>query len=165
MPMDIPTILTSFGISAAGAWALARALVNHRLSKDLERYKSEWQRELEAEKVTLSGKVRQQVETTLADRTADREYELEARKRLYQVIGPPKFQLLIACRDASRRIEEHAQRIEYSTRLEGYYGRSTLYRLVRPLAISMLQKTEDKFVIDNLEKREKAILKAPLDKL
>lgn len=134
--MDLTTILTSIGFSVGGAWWLARALVNHKLSKDLESYKSEWKRELEIEKLNMEGKVRERIETILADRAADREYELEARKRLYQLIGPPKFQLLTACRDASRRIQEHGQRTEYSTDLEGYYGRSTLYRILRPLALS-----------------------------
>ena len=75
--MDIPTIVTSVlssaGITAAGAWWLGKAFVSHQLAKDMEDYKSEWKRELEQEKLELAGKVKKQVETVLGDRAADRE--------------------------------------------------------------------------------------------
>lgn len=72
------------------------------------------------------------------DKAADREYNLEARKRLYQAIGPLRFQLLVACRDAASRIRGHGTREQYSMDMRGYYGRSTLYRLLRPISISEL---------------------------
>ena len=140
--MDIPTIVTSvvssLGVSAAGAWWLSKALVSHRLAKDLEDYKSEWKRELEQEKLEIAGAIKERVDTVLADRAADREYELEAKKRLYQLIGPLKFQLLLACRDAAHRVEGHGLRVAYDTSIKGYYGINTIHRILRPVAIAEL---------------------------
>jgi hypothetical protein len=140
--MDIATIATSvvssLGVSAAGAWWLSKALVSHRLAKDLENYKSKWQRELEREKLEIAGRVKERVDSLLGDRAAEREYALEAKKRLYQLIGPLKFQLLIACRDAAHRIEGHGLKAAYDMSVGGYYGVNTIHRILRPLAISEL---------------------------
>jgi len=125
------------GISAAAAAWLTKALVTHELSKDLERRKTELNERLEREKARWEGDVKQQVETILGDRAADREYTLDARKRLYAAIGPLRFQLLMACRDFSGRILSHANH-GYDTSLGGYYGRSFLYRILRPLTLSQL---------------------------
>ena len=37
-------------------------------------------------------------------------YELSARKRLYEALGPLRFQLLIAARDVIRRVGPHHAR-------------------------------------------------------
>jgi hypothetical protein len=86
------------------------------------------------------GEIRKKVEAYLGDRSAEREYNLEARKRLYHAIGPLRFQLVIACRDAATRINNYGlnQRQRYSMTMENYYGRNTLYRLLRPMAIAEL---------------------------
>ncbi len=140
--MDSVTILTSvsssLGVSATAAWWLSKTLISHRLEKEMEDYKSEWSRELQRERLEMEGKVRERVETILGERAAEREYLLEARKRLYLAIGPLKFQLLIACRDIAKRIEGHGFKAAYSMKLSGYYGSNTLYRLLRPLAIAEL---------------------------
>lgn len=159
--MDIATVATSIasslGISTATAAWLSHTLIGHRLQKDLEEHKSALQREIEMQKGKLAtqleeyrdllnrgrdelqASLRGRVETALGEQAADREYRLEARKRLYQVVGPLRFQLLLACRDLSERIIRHgANANPYSTRLDGYYGRSTLYRILRPIAISAL---------------------------
>ncbi len=124
--MDLPdfflTIFSSLAVSAGGAWYLARELIAHRLDKDRDERK---------------GEIRREVESFLGDRAAEREYKLEAKKRLYQTIGPLRFQLLIASREFSNRIERHLKR-EFSMQIKSYYGKSTLYRLLRLFAICEL---------------------------
>jgi hypothetical protein len=129
--------LPTFGISIATATWLAKQLVDHGLKPDLQRQKSELVARLAVEKTHIDANVRQQVDTLLADRAADREYALEARKLFYQSIGPLRFQLLLACRDLAGRIIAHS-RNPYDTGLASYYGKSFLYRLLRPLALSEL---------------------------
>ena len=140
--MDISTVVTSLisslGVSITGAWWLSKTLVSHRLAKTLETYKSELQRQHEAEKLEIEGQIKERVEGLLGDRSAEREYTLEAKKRLYHFIGPLKFQLLIACSDAARRIESHGLVSEYNLSVDGYYGTNTIYRILRPLAVSEL---------------------------
>lgn len=132
-------VLSSAGVSLVTAGWLAQKLVEHRLTKDLETFKTQQEEKLELEKAEWDGRVRQKVETVLAERAADRDYVLQARKRLYSAIGPLKFQLLVACRDLSGRIKRHAtfdeqERID----VDDYYGRSTLYRILRPIALTEL---------------------------
>ena len=86
----------------------------------------------------VQGDIRKEVEAYLGDKSAEREYNLEARKRLYHVIGPLRFQLVIACRDVVSRIMLYGFDQSYSMTMRKYYGRNTLYRLLRPLAISEL---------------------------
>lgn len=72
------------------------------------------------------------------DDAAEREYNLEARKRLYHAIGPLRFQLVMACRDVATRIAHYGSDQQYSMTISSYYGRNTLYRLLRPIAIGEL---------------------------
>ena len=84
------------------------------------------------------GEIRKEVESFLGDKSAEREYNLEARKRLYNAIGPLKFQLVIACRDVVGRIGSYGEKQRFNMTMETYYGRNTLYRLLRPIAIAEL---------------------------
>ena len=81
--------------------------------------------------------LRQQVESALGNEAAERQYVFDARKRLYTAIGPLRFQLLLACRQVGHRVEGHGKR-PYVVDMQAYYGRNTLYRILRPLAISDL---------------------------
>ena len=74
----------------------------------------------------------------LAKRQALLDYEYNAKKRLYEVIGPLRFQLLIACRDVVRRVSGHTRSRSWNMDPAGYYGSNTLYRILRPLAICTL---------------------------
>jgi len=97
---------------------------------------------------THKGEVRKDVEVYLGDRDADREYKLEAQKRLYEAVGPLRFQLQVASREFADRVSSHVERGGYSTRLhgyDGYYGRSMLYRLLRPLAIATMIERQISF--------------------
>jgi hypothetical protein len=140
--MDVTTLITaatsSLGISAATAAWLSRKLVSHRLDKDLETFKSELEKERTRDQATLEARIHEQVETSLGDLAAQREYSLEARKRLYTAIGPLRFQLLVACRDLGGRISSHGLGRVYDLEIEGYYGRTTLFRILRPLCLSEL---------------------------
>lgn len=107
--MDIATLIaaltSSLGVSAATATWLTRTLIGHRLKKDFESFKSDLDRERAKEKASVEGTVRQQVETVLGELAAQRQYILDARKRLYTAIGPLRFQLLMACRDLAGRVQ------------------------------------------------------------
>jgi len=139
---------SSVDLSVAGACWFSKQWVKHMLETRMEEHKAELAAGLQAQKSTLDGELAKQkavfegnirtaVESFLGERAADREYELEARKRLYTTIGPLRFQLLIACRDLAGRIETHPRR-NYSTAVDRYYGRSTLFRILWPLAVAEL---------------------------
>lgn len=152
-PVTITTVvalstLTSSALVAALAW-LCRSMIEHWFSRSLEDRKGQLARQLEdrkavlqgqltEERVQIEGEVKKAIETQLGDRAAQRQYEFEARKRLYLAIGPLRFQLLLACRDLAGRVQSYASTEHYAMDVTGYYGRSTLYRLLRPLAISEL---------------------------
>jgi len=147
-------------LSLAGGYWLARTLVQHQLTEALEQRKSELARELETHKLSLSqdlertkgqiqlelghdkaafeGAIKREVDIQLGQIAAQRQYEYEARRRLYTAIGPLRFQLLLACRDLAGRIQAFHAREHYRLDLASYYGRSTLYRLLRPLSIAEL---------------------------
>jgi hypothetical protein len=86
----------------------------------------------------IEGAVKREVEAYLGEQAAQRQYAFEARRRLYVAVGPLRFQLLLACRDLAGRIEGHGKGERYRMNVGSYYGRSTLYRLLRPLAIADL---------------------------
>lgn len=130
--MDLQTVLlattSSLGVSLAGAWWLSQTLVQHRLARAMEAYKTE---------------LKQDADLALGERASQRQYEYEARKRLYTAIGPLRFQLLLACREWAGRVQAHGSREKtYRMAMAGYYGRSTLYRLLRPLALAELIERE-----------------------
>lgn len=117
----ISSVATSVGITATGAWWLGKSWVSHQLEKELEKSK---------------GEIKKEVETKLADRAAQRDYEFTAKQRLYSAIGSLKFQLIISCRDMSKHIHTHGtQNVPYSLKMSNYYGRSTIYRIILPLVI------------------------------
>ena len=74
----------------------------------------------------------------LAARQARIGYQYAARKRLYEALGPLRFQLLMASRDVVRRVTGHAPPRRWNLDSAHYYGQSTMYRLLRPLAICIL---------------------------
>jgi hypothetical protein len=162
--VDLATVVTavvsSLGSSVAAGYWVAKELIKNRLQKDLEERKAQLSQQLETYKLGLNqdlertkgelqlglardkalvdGAIRKEVETQLGEGAAQRQYELEARRRLYLAIGPLRFQLLLACRDLAGRVESFALRKQYRMNLEGYYGRSTLYRMLRPIAVCEL---------------------------
>jgi hypothetical protein len=98
-----------FRVSPAAAVAILLAVINPVAQRRLERAKADFQRELEAyrnglareledRKAGIQGSINREVQLQLGERAAQREYEYDARKRLYIAIGPLQFQLLAACR-------------------------------------------------------------------
>lgn len=81
----------------------------------------------------------------LMDRKARLDYEFNAKKRLYEVVGPLRFQMLVASRDVVRRVNQHHETDSWKLAVDEYYGRSTLYRILRPLAIATLVERETSF--------------------
>jgi len=77
----------------------------------------------------------------LAERQAAINYQSSARTRLYEVIGPLRYQMLVACKDVLRRINNH-HLDAYDMQPDHYYAHSFLYRLLRPLAIGELVERE-----------------------
>jgi hypothetical protein len=75
---------------------------------------------------------------SLANRQARLDYEYTARKRLYQAVGPLRFQLVVAARDLASRVDSHRRSTHWVMKPDGYYVHSFLYRLLRPLAIGVL---------------------------
>jgi hypothetical protein len=131
----ITSVVSSLGLSTATAAWLAREWIGQRLKKDLAEHKSTLDR---ARDEWQSG-LRQEVELALGAEAAEREYRSAARRRLYEAIGPLCFQLLLACRQLADRIQSHGINPKpYDMDVAKYYGRSTLYRLLRPIAISDL---------------------------
>jgi hypothetical protein len=175
--MDWVTVITattsSFGVSIGTAHWLGKAWIKHRFARDLEERKSELARHLEAQKAvaaselerlknslqldqlqlksTMEANVRKEVETQLGELGAQRQYEYDARRRLYLAIGPLRFQLLLACRDFAGRVHAMGEREKYAFELDGYYARSTIYRVLKPIALAALieeQMTITDFSVD-----------------
>jgi hypothetical protein len=122
------SVISSIGVTAGCALWLGRKWVNYRLELEIKRSEAQWQ-----------GEVRQAVENDLADRAAEREYELNAKRRLYEAIGPLRFQLMIACRDFAKHVRNHGlSERTCSLEPDDYYGKSTLFRLIVPLTIAEL---------------------------
>ena len=87
----------------------------------------------------------------LASRKAQLDYEFNARKRLYETVGPLRFQLLLAARDLLRRIRAHPGNT-WPMDPNEHYARSFIYRLLKPLAIAQLierQMTTSDFSVDS----------------
>lgn len=179
--MDWPTVITavtsSAGVSAAGAHWLARTLIQHRLThaleerraqltreldiqkalaaQDLERLKDSLQLEQSKAKSAMDAEIRKQVEIQLGEVSVQRQYEYEARRRLYLSIGPLRFQLLVACRDLVGRVQAIGASEKYAFQLDGYYARSTIYRLLKPIALASL--IEEQMALNDFSVDQEAI--------
>lgn len=73
----------------------------------------------------------------LTNRKAQLDYELIARKKLYEAVGPLRLQLVLASLELIRRIAAHDGK-PWVMDPNDYYVRSFVYRILRPLAIAQL---------------------------
>jgi len=130
--------ITVAGIAAAAS--LLAAVISAAVSFFTARKAARVQRELEEFKDQIGEKA--------AERNARRSYEYNARQRLYQEYEPLRFQLGEAAEAAYSRILSLARsarngdlRIDggWNSR-EGYYLRSTVYKLLLPIAIFRLMQ-------------------------
>jgi len=142
--LPLLTISASTAVSSIGLLLIKRS-IEQAFDRRLEVHKAALQGSLDKQRIDFEATVKQRVETFLADEAADREYKLEARKRLHLAIGPIRFQLLLACRDLAGRIEAHGTRKRWPITINNYYGRSTLSRFLRPLALAELAEREIAF--------------------
>ncbi len=98
-----------------------------------------------------------------AERTAQRDYEYEARKRVYQELQPLLYQLSDACESAYGRIQNLAlasregwlegTEPEKNWMLGRYYRESTIYRLLLPAALVRLCRSKLTLVDLSVEPR------------
>lgn len=119
------TVLTALATSTvvtAGAAAVLREVLPRFLDK---RFKEQ--------EIEFEAKVR----GASQEEDAWRVYSFDARRRLYETIGPLRFQLLLANRDLASRVAAYPLR-PYKMTPGGYYVMSFTYRLIRPLAIAEL---------------------------
>lgn len=119
MAVDLLALAVSLAGSGVAAWGAVKwfgdKVVDHALERRIEAFKSELERQT-------------------GDVAAEREYRFEARKRLAAVIGPLRFQLIQAAVLYNDRINGVA-RFRYTMSLQRYFGRSTLFRLGRLIAV------------------------------
>lgn len=87
------------------------------------------------------------------------DYRANARRRLYEAIGPLRFQLLVACRDVERRVTLQTGGRRWNLDPAQYFGRSFVYRLLRPLAIGVLVERQMSYADFALDKDAVALLR------
>jgi hypothetical protein len=73
----------------------------------------------------------------LLERKARVDYEYMARKRLNEMIGPLRMQLLFSARDLIGRVNRHTNGC-WNMDPSGTFVRSFVYRILRPLAVAQL---------------------------
>ena len=157
---------------------LLRARLTQETQLGLEQTKSrllrENQTQLEAVRAHLNAQGQQELEllrTQLKDvarnRDAQRDYEYEARKRLYQQCEPLLFQLAEFSESALYRIYSLARTARHGNLPswvdeDDYYMRSTMYFLISPLIILRLIQSQLTFVdltLDSHIARQYSLLK------
>lgn len=144
-------LLSAMGITAAAtlgaAWLLTEKLINNRLAKDLKQFDAKLTMAVNAAKTEIEAQYKERVELVLGDAAADRAYRSEARKRLYQALGPLRFQLLVAAAEWTNRVARIGFKpsASYDMSLQGHFLRSTAYRLLRLLAIAELIERQSAF--------------------
>jgi len=157
----LTSVVSSTGLTLAGVYWLSKAIVSHRLSKDLAEHKNALDKELidakarldkeltikkagldehaTIAKANIEADLKREVEVYLGDRAAERQYRLEAKKRLYTAVGLLRFQLITASIDFANRVGGIGQGEQlYALSLDGYFGRSTTFRLLRVIALADL---------------------------
>lgn len=173
--MDLTSLLaamTTTGIaSVAVAQYLSRRLLEHRLSKDLKDYdagiderlaqhKAELDRLVNAAGAEHGARLRKEIEEYLGERSAERDYRSEARKRLYLAVGPLRFQLLVAAAEFANRVARIGDgKYPYDMSIKGYFGQSTAYRLLRVLAIAELIERQVAYADFTVDPDMRALLK------
>ena len=114
-------------------------LQTHRAQLDeaLVRTKAALDADVAAAQAGLQASLHRSTELMLGEEAAERSYRFEARKRLYSAVGPLRFQLIEASIRFRKRMRSFG-RTTYDTQLEGYFGRSLLYRVSGVLALTEL---------------------------
>ena len=144
-------LLSAMGITGAAtlgaAWLLTEKLINNRLAKDLKEFDAKLTTAVNTAKVEIEAQHKERVELLLGDAAADRAYRSDARRRLYQALGPLRFQLLVAAAEWTNRVGRIGLKRSgsYDMSLQGHFLRSTAYRLLRLIAIGELIERQSAF--------------------
>lgn len=119
---------------------LADRLLTHRLTRELADHSAKLNTAVNNAKAEVEARYRQEVELLLGDAAADRTYRTEARRRLYQALGPLRFQLMVAAAEWANRVARFGVKDSstYDMQVGGHFFRSTAYRLLRLLAVAEL---------------------------
>jgi hypothetical protein len=147
---DAKVLVATIAAAASIVAALISAFVSYRTARDarvaaaqLEEQKGRLSKELALENARLT--------QMAADRNARRDYEYDARKRLYSEIEPLLFQLYEALEEAHYRVRSVA-RTSRDNNLpgwlggDGYYLSSTMYKLILPVVHYRLMQRQITFV-------------------
>lgn len=140
--------LVSVATVVAGMKWLADKAISHKLERrlaeqqkdldaELERLKSRLETQANEAQARLESALRRADEMILGEEAAERSYRFDAKKRLYESVGPLRFQLLTACSQYLSRIESIGK-YNYDTGMSGYFGKSLLFRLGRLLSLTEL---------------------------
>jgi hypothetical protein len=143
----LASVSASTGLTAVLLW-LTKSWIGERIKGAIQH---EYDQKLETHKAQLKveqdreiERFKAQLRDTSAERNARRDYEYEARKKLYAEYEPLLFQLIEQSENAYYRILSLARTaregdltIDAGGWLEqpGYYMRSTIYKLLAPIAL------------------------------
>lgn len=136
--MTTEIIIALIGVASSLIVAIYSSLMANRNEKKLELLKSE-------------------LELNKEERNARRDYEYEAKKRLYQEYEPLLFQLSELSEVALSRIEGIAKNVkdglltEQWSKIENNYFKETIYKLFAPLAVIKLIQNKLTIVDFNIE--------------
>jgi hypothetical protein len=141
--MEIGELLATMAstglVSVGAAYWLCKTLIEHRLKLSNSEHEADLSRKLQEHSAAFEADLKKEVEAHLGEQSAERQYRMDARKRLYSAVGPLRFQLLMACAECANRIGRIGDgKYRYDMSMAGYFGRSTAYRLIRTLAVSEL---------------------------
>jgi hypothetical protein len=129
-------------VTAAG-FSVVTGRAGRRATEELEKQKARWSAQLASESANRAD--------ISADRNARRDYEYDARKRLYSEIEPLLFQLFEALEESHYRVRSLARTSrngDLPAWLGGraYYLSSTVYKLILPAVFLRLIQRQMTFV-------------------
>ncbi len=142
--MEIIELLGAMGLTSLAsvplAAFLADRLLTHRLTRELADHTARLNAAVNSAKAEVEARYRQEVELQLGEAAAERTYRAEARRRLYQALGPLRFQLMVAAAEWANRVARFGVKDSstYDMQPGGHFFRSTAYRLLRLLAVAEL---------------------------
>lgn len=142
--MGIAELLAAMGltglVSVKLAGHLADKLISSRIARNAADHAANLNLAVNAAKAEIEARFKQEVELKLGDAAADRMYHSEARRRLYQAVGPLRYQLLVAAAEWTNRVVRigDIDASTYDMSINGHFLRSTAYRFLRLLAVAEL---------------------------
>lgn len=159
--IELFAALASTGIISIGvAHWLGKTLIERRLDRNAREHEASLSKMLKEHDALVNARLKKEVEAFLGEQSAERQYRMDARKRLYSAVGPLRFQLLMACAEYANRIARIGDgKYKYNMSMSGYFARSTLYRLIRTLAISELIERQIAYADFSIDPEIRALLR------